>query len=211
MTRPNNPTSRLIPLDLLERIAVLAQNAVNAIVVSDEAYIEFADDYRKQTAVPLMTELDNVMVTRTFSKAYGIPNLRIGYALGPANAIDYLFRVKPKWNVGNVAQRAAIAALNDKAHFEKTLKTVSEGRAFLLREFNVIKGLEVLPAPQGNFIMVKVRGLSAVEFTDALGAEGFIIRGDFLPDYVRISIGTMPENEQLIAATRRVLAKVTAR
>jgi histidinol-phosphate aminotransferase len=206
MTRPNNPTSRLIPLALLEQIAAVAQNAI---VISDEAYIEFADGYRKQTAAPLVTRLDNLMVTRTFSKAYGIPNLRIGYALGPANAIQYLFRVKPKWNVGNVAQRAAIAALDDTAHFEKTLSTVSEGRAYLIRKFNAIDGLDVLPEPQGNFIMVRVRGLSAVEFTDALGAEGFIIRGDFLPDYVRISIGTMPENEQLIAATKRVLAKVT--
>jgi histidinol-phosphate aminotransferase len=211
MTRPNNPTSRLIPLDLLEKIATLAQNGVNAIVVSDEAYIEFADNYRKQTAVPLISKLDNVIVTRTFSKAYGIPNLRIGYALGPANAIEYLFRVKPKWNVGEVAQCAAIAALNDKEHLEKTLKTVSEGRAYLVREFNAINGLEVLPQPQGNFIMVKVRGLTAVEFTDALGAEGFIIRGDFLPDYVRISIGTMPENEHLVAATKCVLEKVITR
>lgn len=204
MTRPNNPTSRLMPLKLFEQIAEMAGNAV---VVSDEAYIEFADNYRDQTAAQLVNERQNVLVTRTFSKAYGIPNLRIGYSLGPANAIQYLFRVKPKWNVGNVAQRAAIAALGDKEHLNKTLKTVSEGRAYLVQHFNAIPGLSVLPAPQGNFIMVGVSGtgLNALEFTDALGAEGFIIRGDFLPDYVRISIGTMAENEALIAATQRVL------
>ncbi|MCC7447498.1 MAG: histidinol-phosphate transaminase [Anaerolineae bacterium] len=209
MTRPNNPTSRLIPLSLLEQIADLAQNAI---VVSDEAYIEFADNYRSQTAAALINRKGNVMVTRTFSKAYGIPNLRIGYALGPANAIQYLFRVKPKWNVGEVAQRAAIAALSDKDHLALTLKTVSEGRDYLSREFNQITGLEVLPGAQGNFIMVKVSGvsMSAEGFTDALGAQGFIIRGDFLPDYVRISIGTMPENERLIAATKRVLTHAPA-
>jgi histidinol-phosphate aminotransferase len=207
ITRPNNPTSRLIPLALFEQIADMAKDAV---VVSDEAYIEFADNYRQQTAASVITRHDNVMVTRTFSKAYGIPNLRIGYALGPANAIQYLFRVKPKWNVGNVAQRAAIAALRDKDHLAQTLKTVSEGRAYLTQEFSAIQGLDVLPNPQGNFIMVKVAGMSAAEFTDALGAEGFIIRGDFLPDYVRISIGTLPENQQLIAATRRVLARQRA-
>jgi len=209
MTRPNNPTSRLIPLSLLEQIADLAQNAI---VVSDEAYVEFADNYRSQTAAALINKKGNVMVTRTFSKAYGIPNLRIGYALGPANAIQYLFRVKPKWNVGEVAQRAAIAALSDKEHLALTLKTVSEGRDYLTHEFNQIAGLEVLPAPQGNFIMVKVSGtgMSAEVFTDALGAQGFIIRGDFLPDYVRISIGTMPENERLITATKRVLTHAPA-
>ncbi|MEZ4670918.1 MAG: histidinol-phosphate transaminase [Anaerolineae bacterium] len=206
MTRPNNPTSRLIPLSLFEQIAKLAKNAV---VVSDEAYIEFADNYRSQSAARIINSHPNVLVTRTFSKAYGIPNLRIGYCLGPANAIQYLFRVKPKWNVGNVAQFAAIAALGDKEHLDKTLKTVSEGRDYLVQQFNAIPGLHVLPQPQGNFIMVGVggAGMSAEQFTDALGAEGYIIRGDFLPDYVRISIGTMPENEGLIAATKRILAK----
>jgi histidinol-phosphate aminotransferase len=210
MTRPNNPTSRLIPLPLFEQIAQMAHNAV---VVSDEAYIEFADRYHEQTAAGLVNQRPNIMVTRTFSKAYGIPNLRIGYALGPANAISYLFRVKPKWNVGNIAQRAAVAALNDSAHLAKTLQTVSDGRAYLTRQFNAIPGLEVLPGAQGNFIMVKVSGagLSAAAFTDALGAEGYIIRGDFLPDYVRISIGTLAENEGLIAATQRVLAKLAQR
>lgn len=204
MTRPNNPTSRLIPLPLLEEIAALAHSAV---VVSDEAYIEFAEDYRQKTAAPLVNQCPNVIVTRTFSKAYGIPNLRVGYALGPVNAIQYLFRVKPKWNVGEVAQRAAVAALADKEHLALTLKTVHEGRAYLRQAFGQL-GLAVLPDQQGNFIMVKVgdTGMNAVEFTDALGAEGIIIRGDFLPDWVRISIGTMPENQQLIAATQRVLA-----
>ncbi len=204
MTRPNNPTSRLIPLSLFEQIADLAKNAV---VVSDEAYVEFADNYRSQTAARLVTQRGNVLVTRTFSKAYGLPNLRIGYALGPANAIQYLFRVKPKWNVGEVAQRAAIAALADTDHLALTLKTVSEGRDYLNRTLNSIKGLEVLPGAQGNFVMVKVSdtGLSAAQFTDALGAEGFIIRGDFLPDYVRISIGTMPQSEQLVEAIKRVV------
>jgi histidinol-phosphate aminotransferase len=208
LTRPNNPTSCLIPLALFEEIALMAKDAV---VVSDEAYVEFADDYRQQTAASLVNKLPNVMVTRTFSKAYGIPNLRIGYALGPANAIQYLFRVKPKWNVGNVAQKAAIAALNDAAHLEKTLKTVSEGRDYLNQAFNAIPGLEVLPGAQGNFIMVKVSGagMTAEQFTDALGSEGYIIRGDFLPDYVRISIGTMNENQGLIAATQRILEQAS--
>jgi histidinol-phosphate aminotransferase len=210
VTRPNNPTSKLVPLDLFRQIA---EAAPNAIVISDEAYVEFADNYRDKSAARLINELPNVMVTRTFSKAYGIPNLRVGYALGPTNAIQYLFRVKPKWNVGEVGQRAAIAALADKDHLKKTLATVSEGRAFLEHEFNGMEVLQVLDGQQGNFIMVRVAdlGVSAEQFTDLLGAEGFIIRGDFLPDYVRISIGTLDESKALVEAVKRVAARLQAK
>jgi histidinol-phosphate aminotransferase len=204
MTRPNNPTSRLIPLDLLEQIAELAKSAV---VVSEEAYIEFAEDYRKQTAVDAVLRHKNMIVTRTFSKAYGLSSLRIGYALAPRDAIEYLLRVKPKWNVGGVAQEAAIGALADTAHFQKSLDVVREGRQFLADAFSAMEGMEVLPAPQGNFIMVKVSdtGLDAEAFTAALGKQGILIRGDFLKEYVRISVGTMPENEKLVAAAKRIL------
>ncbi len=210
VTRPNNPTSKLVSLALFRQIAEAAPNAV---VVSDEAYVEFADNYRQQTAALLINELPNVMVTRTFSKAYGIPNLRVGYALGPTNAIQYLFRVKPKWNVGEVGQRAAIAALADKDHLRKTLDTVSEGRAYLEHAFNGTEILQVLDGQQGNFIMVRVTdtGVNAEEFTDLLGAEGFIIRGDFLEEYVRISIGTMEESKALVEAVKRVTNRLQAK
>lgn len=204
MTRPNNPTSRLIPISVFESIAKMAPHAV---VVSDEAYIEFADNYREQTAARLVGKARNVIVTRTFSKAYGIPNLRVGYALGPSDAIDFLFRVKPKWNLGEVAQEAAIGALKDSQHFEKVLKVVKEGRRRLCDQLAKVPGLAVVPEPQGNYIMVKVReaGYSAEAFTEAMGAKGIIIRGDFHPDYVRISIGTESDNEALIKATHEVI------
>jgi histidinol-phosphate aminotransferase len=203
LTRPNNPTSRLIPLEVVENIARAAPRAV---VVADEAYIEFADDYRKKTARCLLDQLDNLLVTRTFSKAYGIPNLRVGYALGPEDAIEILFKIKPKWNVGEVAQHAAIGALSDRDHFEKVLEVVRKGRNYLCSRLSQIQGLEVVPDPQGNFIMVKVRGRgrSAEDFTEAVGGEGIIIRGDFHPDYVRISIGTQADNEAVVKAIEKV-------
>jgi histidinol-phosphate aminotransferase len=206
ITRPNNPTSRLIPLDLFEAIAQMVPNAV---VVSDEAYIEFADGYREQTARCLIDQADNVIVTRTFSKAYGIPNLRVGYGLGPAEAINFLFRIKPKWNVGEIAQQSAIGALRDRDHFEKVLRTVREGRRYLCDRLAQISGLQIVPEPQGNFIMVRVRGVgySAEAFTEALGAEGIIIRGDFHPDYVRISIGTQAENAALVKAIYKIIER----
>ena len=205
MTRPNNPTSRFIPLEMVEQVAKMLPNAI---VVSDEAYVEFAVDYRKHTAANLVNKCDNVIVTRTFSKAYGIPNLRVGYALGPADAVQYLFRVKPKWNVGDVAQNAAIGALQDTEHLQKTLEAVHEGRAYLIEQFNVHPKLDVLPDQQGNFIMMRIEGYEAADFTDTLAAEGIIIRGDFHPDFVRISIGTMDENRKLVDVVNRTLAQV---
>jgi histidinol-phosphate aminotransferase len=204
LTRPNNPTSRLIPLPIFEAMARMVPKAV---VVADEAYIEFADNYHEQTARHLINKVENVMVTRTFSKAYGIPNLRVGYALGVPEAIDFLFKVKPKWNVGEVAQQAAIGALRDRDHFEKVLSVVREGRRYLCDRLAQIPGFEIVPEPQGNFIMVKVRdlGYSAEAFTEALGAQGIIIRGDFHPDYVRISIGTQTDNEALMKAVYKII------
>jgi histidinol-phosphate aminotransferase len=203
LTRPNNPTSRLMPLELVEEIARMVPKAV---VVADEAYVEFADDYRKKTARCLMARVENLLVTRTFSKAYGIPNLRVGYALGPEDAVEILFKIKPKWNVGDVAQQAAIGALSDQEHFKKVLEVVREGRSFLCDRLSRMPGLEVVPEPQGNFIMVKVQGAgqSAEAFTEAVGAQGIIIRGDFHPDYVRISIGTQSDNVAVVRAIEKV-------
>ena len=199
ITRPNNPTSRLIPIDLFTTIAHMLPHVL---VVSDEAYIEFADSYRDQSAVRLINQAENVIVTRTLSKAHGIPNLRVGYAIAPPDTIEYLFKVKPKWNVGEVAQYAAIGALRDHDHLAKVLKAVREGRSYLSERLSTIEGLEVVPEPQGNFIMVRVQdsGFSAESFTEALGQRGILIRGDFHRDYVRISIGTQIENETLVSA-----------
>ncbi len=204
LTRPNNPTSRVIPLELFDTIL---KTVKNAIIVADEAYIEFADNYREQTSARLLDQKDNLIVTRTFSKAYGIPNLRIGYALGPVEAIDYLFKLKPKWNVGEVAQQAAIGALNDHDHFRKVLDVVREGRQYLIEQLDSVPQLQVVPEPQGNFIMVNISTTcySAERFANLLGTKGIIIRGDFHPHYVRISIGTESENLALVDTIKEIL------
>lgn len=94
IARPNNPTSRLVPLEVIKEIS---EQANNAIVVCDEAYVEFADDYPHASAVDLVSEDSNILVTRTFSKVFGLSDLRIGYTVGPRSAIKYLAKVKPKW------------------------------------------------------------------------------------------------------------------
>lgn len=211
LTRPNNPTSTLIPLDVFRRAADLG-GEVGALVISDEAYIEFAD-MPGQSAVELLRRepgrYANVMLTRTCSKAFAIANLRIGYAAASADVARCLALANAKWPTGAVAQAAAVAAIEDKEHLARTLRTVSEGRAWLVEQFNAM-GLPVAPNPQGNYVMIDVQpsGLSAAEFADKVFQSGHVlIRGDFSARYVRASIGTAEENRRLAEAGRALARK----
>jgi histidinol-phosphate aminotransferase len=204
LTRPNNPTSTLIPLDVFAAAAELARRA-GALIVSDEAYIEFAD-VRRPSAIALVRGREprgpNVMLTRTFSKAFGLANLRLGYAVGTAETARCLGRANVKWATGQIAQAAGVAALADRGHLKRTLATVAAGRALLARGFADL-GFPVAPGPQGNYIMVDVsaRGFAAAEFAEALFRRGrVVVRGDFSPKCVRISIGRPDENRRVLAA-----------
>jgi histidinol-phosphate aminotransferase len=208
ITRPNNPTSKLVPLKDL-RVILQGAEAVKAIVVSDEAYIEFADPHT--SALEFFYELGegiNLLVTRTFSKAFGLADVRLGYCVGPAKAIAFLSKAKPKWGTGMLAQSAGVAALKDKEHLQRTLEVVRTGREYLQRELGSL-GLEMVDAPQGNYVTAKVSdfGFTAEAFTEELCRRGGImIRGDFHLEYVRISIGTMPQNEAVVQTAAEMLS-----
>ena len=206
LTRPNNPTSRCMPLKYVKEIADFAPNVV---IVSDEAYVEFADNFQDVSAISLIGEDSNVLVTRTFSKAFGLGGLRVGYTAGPKSAIDFVSKIKPKWNVGSLVQNAAIGALRDKEHFKKTLSTVHEGRKMIVKELNEM-GFGVVPKPQGNFLMVKVSpvGFTSKQFFIELAKKGISIRGgqeDVGREHVRISIGTKAQNITLIKTIKEIM------
>lgn len=207
ITRPNNPTSKLVPLEDMREILKAAE-AVKAIVVSDEAYVEFADAH--SSAVELFYEMGegiNLLVTRTFSKAFGLADLRLGYCVGPAAAVSYLSKAKPKWGTGMLAQSAGVAALQDQEHLQRTLEVVRRGREYLHRELGLL-GLEMVDAPQGNYVTARVSvfGFTAEKFTEELCRRGGImVRGDFHPEYVRISIGTMPQNEAVVRTAAEMI------
>lgn len=207
LTRPNNPTSTLIPLADFETASRLAAEK-GALVVSDEAYIEFADrpDVSAVSLIRGMPRQPNVMVSRTFSKAFGLANLRLGYAIGTSETARGLALANAKWPTGAVAQKAGIAAMEDKEHLERSVKTVREGRASLTAFFNGV-GLPVAPDPQGNYIMVDTAplGIDAASFSEKIFEAGHVlIRGDFSPRHVRVSIGTADENTRVMDAVRRV-------
>lgn len=207
VTRPNNPTSRLVPL---EQVETICEHSPNNVVVCDEAYIEFADNYQSTSAVNLIGKFGNLLVTRTFSKAYGLSDLRVGYLIGPREAVEILFKVRPKWNNGELAQEAAIAALNDREHLTRTLSTVQKGRRYLSEQFAAM-GFIVTPEPQGNFVFVSPSplGIKAKTLLMDLMKDGIAIRGpptDWTLDYLRVSVGTEQENEKLVAAIGRCIS-----
>jgi histidinol-phosphate aminotransferase len=215
VTRPNNPTSTMATMDELRTVCEAAAD-VGAVVVSDEAYHEFADpsDPRRASGVALLAEgQDNLVVTRTLSKAYGLGGLRFGYSVSTAAVARILRAASPPWPTSSLTQAAALAALDDEAHLERTVRTITEQRARLLDALPAL-GLPVVPEPQGNYLMVDVRdtGMAAPELTTALAREaGVLIRGDFSRTHVRISVGTAGQNDRLIEGLRILLERTRPR
>ena len=155
--------------------------------------------------MPLALETPNVFVARTFSKAFGMAGLRVGYAIGRAETIKSLAKLKMPYNVSVFGIAAAMAALNDAAHIEAERARNTAVRAF------TVKALEDLgcksAASQGNFIFTDV-GRPAKDFRDACAKQGVIVGRDFPPfekTHVRISMGTMDEMQKAVAVFRSVL------
>ena len=164
------------------------------IVVVDEAYGEFAG----KSFIPDLEDYENVIVTRTFSKAYGLAGLRIGYGVMPPLVADYLNRVRQPFNVNTLAQVAALAALDDEPFFHKTLEAVREGLAFLVKELSLM-GVPALPT-QANFFLIDV-GTDARKVYEAMLRRGVIVRAMNaygLNTYIRLTVGRPEENQRLI-------------
>jgi histidinol-phosphate aminotransferase len=197
--RPNNPTGNGPSSRDVRRLL-----ASGKLVVIDEAYAEFAG----YTLAGLAARKGNLLVLRTFSKAFGLAGLRVGYAIGAPEVVEVLESIRMPFNVNRVAQAAAVAALRDLRHVRKVVALVRRGREYLRRELSKL-GLRVLPS-EANFLMVNVRplGASAPELCAFLAREGILIRdlsgfrgaGE---SYVRISVGTREENEQLVEGIKK--------
>jgi histidinol-phosphate aminotransferase len=143
-------------------------------------------------------------VLRTFSKIHGLAGLRIGYAIAPPEMIEVLHKTRQPFNVNSVAQAGAIAALEDDAHLLETKWVVDEGRLFLQEEFAEMQ-IPFVPGA-ANFVMVNV-GDSCAVFQKLLQRKIIVrpLKGYGLPEWVRISVGTMEENKRLIAALSEVI------
>ena len=198
VANPNNPTGTMLRPEALE--AFLKRVPERVIVVIDEAYNEYLTPELKPETVKWLKRHPNLVVTRTFSKAYGLAGLRVGYALAHPSVADIMNRVRQPFNVNSIALSAATAALDDMEFVARSfaenlqgLRQVEEGATQL--------GLEWIPS-YGNFITVRVG--KANEIFRRLLKRGVIVRpvggGYQLPEHLRITIGTARENERLLSA-----------
>ena len=194
---PNAPTGRLLPLKAIEELLKENQHAV---VVVDEAYIDFGG----QSAVVLINKYANLIVVQTMSKARSLAGMRIGYALGSAELIEGLERVKNSFNsypLGHLQIAAGIAAFEDKAHFDSTRQQVISSRDSLSDQLKIL-GFDVLPSA-ANFLFVQHTHKSAEIIHDQLRDLGIIVRHFKQPrieEFLRITVGTDVQNRQLVSA-----------
>jgi histidinol-phosphate aminotransferase len=207
IANPNNPTGTW--LGEKELSSFLQAVPENVLVVLDEAYFEFADsdlaaeDY--PNGIELTKKFSNLIVTRTFSKAYGLAGLRVGYAISHPQVADALNRVRQPFNVNSLALKAAEIALDDIEYLEVGIKLNAQGMTQLILAFEKMS-LSYIPSV-GNFICVNV-GDNAMKVYDDLLYEGVIVRpvaNYEMPEYLRITIGTKEENERFITALKKVL------
>ncbi|QCJ47993.1 histidinol-phosphate transaminase [Haloprofundus sp. MHR1] len=201
LTSPHNPTGSEFPRE--ELVSLLAAVDDHTLVVVDEAYGEYAD---QPSAVGLLGDHDNLAVLRTFSKAYGLAGLRIGYAVVPETWGDAYARVNTPFAANELACRAALAALDDGDHVEKSVESARWAREYLY---------ENLDAPTwesaGNFVLAEVGDGTAV--ADACQREGVIVRdcSSFgLPACIRISCGTEEQTKRAVETLNRVLTEAKA-
>lgn len=204
IANPNNPTGTYVNNDeLLDFIRSLGENKL---VVIDEAYFEFADAKDFPKIINFINN-KNIIILRTFSKAYGLAGLRIGYAIARSEFIKSMEKIRQPFNVNFLAQCAAEAALNDKSFLSTSTKKIIEERNKLYKEFKALE-IEYLPS-QANFVMFKTR-MDGLILCRKLLEKGIIIR-DLkqykLDNYVRVTIGKPKENRLFIQKLKKVIGE----
>jgi histidinol-phosphate aminotransferase len=202
IANPNNPTGTWKGPESVH--AFLRKVPADVLVVLDEAYNEYLDPAFRTDAARWSDEFPNLLVSRTFSKAYGLAGLRVGYGLANPKVIALMNRVRQPFNVSDIAQVAATAALSDEAFVEQSTLLNKRGMQMLTEGFLRL-GLQWIPS-HGNFVCVRV-GKGGEVFQKLL-AQGVIVRpvaGYGMPEYLRVSIGTESENARFLAALASVL------
>lgn len=207
VANPNNPTGTFHPAAEIERF--LARVPPHVVVVLDEAYNEYLAPELRFDSTAWVRRFPNLLVSRTFSKAYGLAGLRVGYGIAQAGLTDLLNRVRQPFNVSTVAQAAALAALDDAAFLQKSYELNRAGLQTLSAAFDRM-GLEYVPS-HGNFVLVKVGPADRVN--DELLKRGIIVRpvaNYGLPEWLRVTVGLPEENERFLRALPEALAAAGA-
>jgi histidinol-phosphate aminotransferase len=204
LDNPNNPTGSIFSRREFEDF--LAQVPEQVVVVLDEAYWDFVQADQQIDAKLYINGDKPVVSLRTFSKAYGLAGLRVGYGLMNREIADCLHRVRAPFNVNSLAQIGAMAALDDQEHYDKTMSMTRDGIAWLSKQLRQI-GLKPYPT-QTNFFLVELAGLDGREFYESMLRQGVIVRpmtAYGYPNFIRITAGTQAENERLVNSAVKVL------
>lgn len=200
---PNNPTgTAVMPAEIATFMNAIPEEVI---VVIDEAYIEYVPPAMVPDSLSYVREGRWVIVLRTFSKIYGLAGLRIGYGIASPSMVELLNRVRAPFNVNALAQRAALAALDDQHHVASSRKINELGKGYLSAELARL-GLHSPPSA-ANFLLVDLKR-DGQAVAEALLRMGVIVRplgGPYLTTHIRVSIGTPPENERFIEALKAVL------
>lgn len=203
IANPNAQTGVALPLEAVEGIV---KGSPESVVVVDEAYVDFGGE----TAVPLVSKYDNVLVVRTFSKSASLAGARLGYAVGPEELIEDLKKLKYSTNpysVNRTALIAGAAAIRDWSYSAENCRSIASERERLASELKA-RGFELTDS-RTNFVLAKPRGIGAKEYMEALRERGILIRylGGALADRVRITIGTPGQMDALLEATDEILKR----
>lgn len=202
IANPNNPTGTL--LNKTELHAFLSEIPRSVLVVLDEAYDEYLPETLKSQSIAWLSEFENLIVTRTLSKAYGLAGLRVGFALAHENVAGMLNRVRQPFNVNSVAQAAAVASLADDDFVRRSFDLNAAGMTQIT---NGLKQLEIGFIPSyGNFVSVQVG--NAAQVYQRLLQKGVIVRpvaNYEMPEFLRVSIGLESENQRFLHALEEIL------
>lgn len=202
IANPNNPTGTMLEKSAL--LAFLRKVPKQVLVVLDEAYDEYMPAEAKSQSFEWSAEFENLIISRTFSKAYGLAGLRIGYGVASPDVADMMNRVRQPFNVNSVAQAAAVASLNDGDFVERSYALNRAGMLQLTQGFNRL-GLSYIPS-FGNFVSFRIENANAVY--RKLLESGVIVRpiaNYEMPDYLRVSVGLFDENARFLEVLEKIV------
>jgi len=209
LANPNNPTGTYIPFDEVKRLR--AGLPKHVLLVIDSAYAEYVRRNDYESGIELVATSDNAVMTRTFSKIYGLAGLRLGWLYAPAHVADALNRIRGPFNVGSPSIAAGVAAIADTAHVERSRVHNEKWLAWLTEEITKL-GLTVTPSV-GNFILIhfpETKGKTAKDADTLLTSRGVVMRAVaayHLPNALRMSVGTEEANRLTVATLAELMGK----
>jgi histidinol-phosphate aminotransferase len=200
---PNNPTANLLNKESVKK---LLQN-IKSIIVLDEAYIDFAGE--ENSCIDLINEFPNLILLRTFSKAWGMAGIRLGYCVADEEIINYLFKIKAPYNINSLTRKAFHEAFLNISKKDEFVTSILSEKSFLLNELNKIKEIDCIFPSDTNYILIRINNASLIQRT--IAADGVIIRDRSnqpnLENCLRITVGTRDQNIKLMSLLQKALNK----